>query len=197
MELLLKSGITLAAFHSIGTEPDCKDKVTILANGLVIIVAASFNIPRERLSRPVDLFLLRFLSSLKTSSLETDWIKNKKWWCGFTWSKRLTPDKITRRKTLGLQNISYSGNVRFSFYFLLHVMYRFIELSSNLWLLVNLLNRHINLHCSLPFSYNCFSRSFFLAVKVSICSLCNVSSFFSFWRFSSRLAATKILTVYF
>ena len=39
---------------------------------MVIIVAASFNIPGGRLSRPVDLFLLRFLSSLKTSSSETE-----------------------------------------------------------------------------------------------------------------------------
>ena len=72
MEPLLKSGITLAAFHSMGTEPDCKDKFIMSANGLVIIVAASFNIPGGRLSRPVDLFLLRFLSPLKTSSSETE-----------------------------------------------------------------------------------------------------------------------------
>ena len=32
MEPLLKSGITLAAFHSMGTEPDCKDKL-IVARG--------------------------------------------------------------------------------------------------------------------------------------------------------------------
>ena len=68
MEPLLKSGIILAAFHSRGTEPDCKDKFIMWANGLVIVVAASFNIPGGRLSRPVDLFLLRFLSSLKTST---------------------------------------------------------------------------------------------------------------------------------
>ena len=72
MEPLLKSGIILAAFHSMGTEPDCKDEFIMYANGLVIIVAASFNIPGARLSRPVDLFLLRFLSSLKTSSSETE-----------------------------------------------------------------------------------------------------------------------------
>ena len=39
---------------------------------MVIIVAVSFNIPGARLSRLVDLFLLRFLSSLKTSSSETE-----------------------------------------------------------------------------------------------------------------------------
>ena len=39
---------------------------------MAIIVNASFNIPGGRLSRQVDLFLLRFLSSLKTSSSETE-----------------------------------------------------------------------------------------------------------------------------
>ena len=77
MEPLLKSGIILAAFHSMGTEPDCKDKFIMHANGLVIIVAASFNIPGGKLSTPVDLFLLRFLSSLKTSSSETELKANK------------------------------------------------------------------------------------------------------------------------
>ena len=110
MKPLLKSGIILAAFHSMGTEPDCKDKFIMYANGLVIIVAASFNIPGARLSRPVDLFLLRFLSSLETSSSETE-LKTK---CsGDVVSHELTglitPDKIAKRKTLGLQNTSYSG----------------------------------------------------------------------------------------
>ena len=52
-----------------GTEPDCKDKFIMYANGLVIIVAASFNIPGARLSWPVDLFLL-----LKISQLSEDFI---------------------------------------------------------------------------------------------------------------------------
>ena len=66
MEPLLKSGITSAAFHSKGTEPDCKDKFIMQANGLVIIVAASFNIPGGILSG-------RFIS-FKMSQLSEDFI---------------------------------------------------------------------------------------------------------------------------
>ena len=66
---------------------------------MVIIVAASFNIPGGR-----------FLSSLKTSSSETE-LKTK---CsGDVVSRELTglitPDKIAKRKTLGLQNTRCSG----------------------------------------------------------------------------------------
>ena len=74
-----------------GTEPDCKDKFIMYAYGLVIIVAASFNIPGGRLSRP-GRFIYFKISQLSEDFIIGDWTKNKIFrWCDFTRINRLTP----------------------------------------------------------------------------------------------------------
>ena len=63
----LSRGITLAAFQSVGIVPFLRDKLIIWVKGLAITLAAFFNIPRRKFSRPEELFRLRFFSSLMIS----------------------------------------------------------------------------------------------------------------------------------
>ena len=63
----LSRGITLAAFQSVGIVPFLRDKLIIWVKGLAITLAAFFNIPRRKFSRPEELFRLRFFSSLMVS----------------------------------------------------------------------------------------------------------------------------------
>ena len=66
----LYTGVTFADFHAVGTIPEFKDRFIMCVTGAAIILAQSFRRFGGKESVPAALFLLRFLSYIRTETYE-------------------------------------------------------------------------------------------------------------------------------
>ena len=66
----LYTGVAFADFHAIGTIPEFKDRFIMCVTGAAIILAQSFRRFGGKESVPAALFLLRFLSYIRTETYE-------------------------------------------------------------------------------------------------------------------------------
>ena len=64
------TGVAFADFHAIGTIPEFKDRFIMCVTGAAIILAQSFRRFGGKESVPAALFLLRFLSYIRTETYE-------------------------------------------------------------------------------------------------------------------------------
>ena len=72
----MKRGMTAAAFQSLGTSDDMKERLNRLVIGVVTMAADSFRNRGSRLSSPADLYGSRFCKSFKISVIWI-WVKEK------------------------------------------------------------------------------------------------------------------------
>lgn len=79
----LNIGVTLAFFQSVGTTPSAMDAFMILISGLAIISAESLNRRGDILSKPADLLVFNFLSSVRVNCSVISFSSLFYWWPGY------------------------------------------------------------------------------------------------------------------